>query len=150
LYPIRRNVSLIQILSKLKSGRFFNMARYGFCWDERDHKERARRDAQYGRKDHEYYDRCTMDPCKEAYTEEYNREQRRIEQREYERQEEERREHDRQERAARQAREQREQDEWQQQERERYEMAQYEAYLAEQEALVAQQTDAEDEAKSES
>ena len=62
------------------------MRRYGFCWDERDHQERARQDAKYGRRDYDSYDRFTSDPCKETYTEEYDRERRRIE----DRQEEER------------------------------------------------------------
>jgi len=61
---------------------------YGFCWNEREHEDQARRDAQYDRRDYEMYDRHTSDPCKEAYTETYDRERRNIERREEEREQE--------------------------------------------------------------
>jgi len=72
------------------------MSRYGFCWDERDHRERARQDARYDHKDRNYYDRHTWDPCKEAYTEAYDHEQRRLEQERYEQRMEEERRQERQ------------------------------------------------------
>lgn len=62
---------------------------FGFCWDERDHQRRAERDAQYHHQDRDYYDRYTTDPCKEAYTEAYDREIRSMERREEERQQQE-------------------------------------------------------------
>ena len=69
------------------------MPRYGYCYDERDHQEQARDDARYGHRDYSRYDPYTSDPCKEVYTEAYDRETRRIEERrEEERQEEVRRE----------------------------------------------------------
>ena len=49
---------------------------FGFCDDERDHRERAENDARRYRHDYEYYDRYSSDPCKQAYTEAYDREQR--------------------------------------------------------------------------
>ena len=73
------------------------MSRYGFCWDERDHQERARRDARYDHKDRDYYERHSFDSCKEAYTKEFDRERDRIEHECYE---ERRAEEDRAERRA--------------------------------------------------
>ena len=67
------------------------MSIYESCWNEREHRDDADRDARYGRKDHEYYDRYSDDPCKQAYTEEYDRETRRQEERRYEERMEERR-----------------------------------------------------------
>lgn len=61
---------------------------YGYCHDEDEHERNARRDAQYGRPDHDYYDRYTSDPCKDIYTREYEREERRIETRREEEQQE--------------------------------------------------------------
>lgn len=63
---------------------------FGYCDDERDHRRRAERDAEWNRPDRDYYDRYTSDPCKQAYTEAYDREQREIRQREYEHEEQER------------------------------------------------------------
>ena len=75
------------------------MSRYhGFCWNERDHEEQARRDAHRGHRDYDMYDRFTSDPCKEVYTEAYDRERRAEERREEEREQE------RQEQARRQRR----------------------------------------------
>jgi len=75
------------------------VSRYGFCWNETDHRRQAERDAERGRRDYDMYDRHTSDPCKEVYTEAFDRERRAIERREEER-EQERREEDRLERAA--------------------------------------------------
>ena len=57
----------------------------GFCWDQDEHERNAERDARYGRPDHDYYDRYTSDPCKEAYTERYDEEIRSRHRREEER-----------------------------------------------------------------
>ena len=84
------------------------MSRYGFCWDERDHQERARRDARYDHKDRDYYERHSFDSCKEAYTKEFDRERDRIEHECYE---ERRAEEDRAERRAVEARNQRRREE---------------------------------------
>jgi hypothetical protein len=73
------------------------------CWNEREHRDNARKDARYGRKDYEEYDRHSDDPCKQAYTEEYDRERRHEE----ERHQEARMEEERQERQQAQAVEQR-------------------------------------------
>lgn len=55
-----------------------------YCDDERDHQRKAERDAEYQRRDYDYYDRFTDDPCKQIYTETYDRERRVIECREEE------------------------------------------------------------------
>ena len=106
---------------------------YGTCWDEHEHRRDARRDAKYGRRDREYYDRYSDDPCKIAYTEEYRSAERRIEQQRYDQAEEERR----QEQASYQRRQREQEEEYyyeaqqQQQEREEaYYMRQYEEPLA--------------------
>ena len=61
----------------------------GFCWDEFDHRRDAQRDARYHQPDRDYYDPYTSDPCKEAYTETYDREIREERRRDEERQEQE-------------------------------------------------------------
>lgn len=63
---------------------------YGTCWNEMEHRDEAQRDARYGHKDYESYDRYSDDPCKQAYTEEYDRELRRQEEHAEERRQEER------------------------------------------------------------
>jgi hypothetical protein len=66
------------------------MSRYDFCWNEREHEDQARRDARWGHRDYDMYDRWADDPCKAVYTEEYDRERRAIERRQEEREEEQR------------------------------------------------------------
>jgi len=46
----------------------------GFCWDEREHERKAEDDARWGRRDYDYYDRYSDDPCKQVYVEAYDRE----------------------------------------------------------------------------
>ena len=64
----------------------------GYCPHEREMEEQARRDARDGRKDRDLYERHSWEPCKEIYTQKFDRELDRIERERYEeRQEEERR-----------------------------------------------------------
>lgn len=62
----------------------------GFCWDEYEHQKDAKRDQRRHRPDPDYYDRYTTDPCKEVYTETYDRAMRDERRRADEREEEER------------------------------------------------------------
>ena len=77
------------------------MSRFGYCEDDYEHRRQAERDARYGRPDRDYYDRYTDDPCKEVYTETFDKERGRIELRSELEAEEEREEEAAQARAAR-------------------------------------------------
>lgn len=92
------------------------MSRF-FCHDEHEHRYQARRDARRGRPDSDYYDRGSMDACKGAYTEEFDRERYWIRREEDERQQ---REDEERRREARWARE-REEEEEENHRREQYE-----------------------------
>ena len=46
----------------------------GFCWNEHEHERKAEDDARCGRRDYEYYDQYSDDPCKQVYVETYDRE----------------------------------------------------------------------------
>lgn len=54
-------------------------------WYESELREDAQRDARDGLKDYEYYQPCSDDPYKQAYTEEYDRAVRQQEERAKER-----------------------------------------------------------------
>lgn len=87
----------------------------GFCWNESDHRRKAARDFDRGRKDRDQYDRHTFDGCKEAYTKEYDRLAREEEYRQ-----EERRREEEEERRREQARaEERRQEAWAEEDRRR-------------------------------
>lgn len=73
--------------------RFYDMG-LKRCLD--DDIDDAQRDALYGRKDYEHYDRYSDDPCKQVYTEEYDRAVRQQEKRREEERREEEREEERQ------------------------------------------------------
>lgn len=60
-----------------------------WCWNESDHRRKAQRDYERGRRDRDCYDRHTWDGCKEAYTKEYDRLAREDERRREERRREE-------------------------------------------------------------
>ncbi len=64
----------------------------GYCWNDYEHESDARRDVRRGSPNRDEYDRYheSSDPCREAYTEEYNREIRRIELRQEEEREDRR------------------------------------------------------------
>lgn len=76
------------------------MGRYGFCWNANEHERQAERDHDRGHRDYEMYDRYSMDACKEAYTERWDREERRERDELWERYEQERQEEARSEREA--------------------------------------------------
>ncbi len=52
-----------------------------YCHNDREHREQAREDARFRSRDDEMYERWSDDPCKEAYTREYDRACQRIEER---------------------------------------------------------------------